>query len=96
MRSMTSVVGVALFAVVAMAGTASAQTGQSFGEIVGRVVDQQDAALPGVTVTLSGPAVMGAQVAITNARGLYRFPAVDAVVIPRGLSSPAASPLPRG
>src|SRR5712691_5163551 len=77
MRSVTaSVVGVALFVVLAISGPVAAQTGQSFGEIVGKVVDQQDAALPGVTVTLSGPAVMGAQVAVTNARGLYRFPAV--------------------
>src|SRR5712691_2012231 len=77
MRSVTaSVVGVALFVVLAISGPVAAQTGQSFGELVGKVVDQQDAVLPGVTVTLSGPAVMGTQVAVTNDHGLYRFPAV--------------------
>jgi hypothetical protein len=56
---------------------ASAQTGQSFGELVGKVTDDQGGILPGVTVTLSGPAVMGTQTAIANERGLYRFPAVN-------------------
>src|SRR5437660_8091497 len=53
-----------------------AQTGQLFGEIVGKVVDEQGALLPGVTVTLSGPAVMGVQVSTTNDHGQYRFPGV--------------------
>ena len=38
---------------------AAAQTGQTFGELVGKVTDDQGGVLPGVTVTLSGPAVMG-------------------------------------
>ena len=53
-----------------------AQTGQNFGELVGRVMDEQGAVLPGVTVTLKGPALMGASTAVTNERGMYRFPAV--------------------
>jgi hypothetical protein len=77
MRSLRTLrLAVVLFTVLGMAGTAFAQTGQSFGELVGKVVDEQGAVLPGVTVTLSGPAVMGAQTAVTNDRGLYRFPAV--------------------
>jgi len=56
---------------------AAAQTGQMFGELVGKVSDDQGGVLPGVTVTLSGPAVMGAPTAVTNAQGLYRFPAVN-------------------
>ncbi|MBI3493425.1 MAG: TonB-dependent receptor [Acidobacteria bacterium] len=56
---------------------AAAQTGQVFGELVGKVIDDQGGVLPGVTVTLSGPAVMGAQTATTNERGLYRFPGVN-------------------
>ena len=68
--------GLALSAVVAIGGTALAQTGQSFGEIVGKATDDQSAVLPGVTVTLSGPSVMGIQTAVTNGRGLYRFPGV--------------------
>src|SRR5215470_17447682 len=56
---------------------AAAQTGQMFGELVGKVTDDQGGALPGVTVTLSGPAVMGTPTATTNGSGLYRFPAVN-------------------
>jgi hypothetical protein len=56
---------------------AAAQTGQTFGELVGKVVDDQGGALPGVTVTLSGPAVMGTPTATTGATGQYRFPAVN-------------------
>src|SRR5437660_10435503 len=65
-------------AVVSVFGLApaAAQTGQTFGEIVGKATDDQGAVLPGVTVTLSGPSVMGIQTAVTNGRGLYRFPGV--------------------
>src|SRR6185295_17317815 len=38
---------------------AAAQTGQTFGELVGKVTDDQGGVLPGVTVTLTGPNVMG-------------------------------------
>ena len=55
---------------------AAAQTGQTFGELVGKITDDQGAVLPGVTVTLSGPAVMGTPTAVTGATGVYRFPAV--------------------
>src|SRR3954467_2235783 len=56
---------------------AAAQTGQTFGELVGKVTDDQGGVLPGVTVTLSGPAVMGTPTAVSAANGLYRFPAVN-------------------
>jgi hypothetical protein len=52
---------------------AAAQTGQTFGELVGKVTDDQGGVLPGVTVTLSGPAVMGTPTAVTGTTGLYRF-----------------------
>src|SRR5438874_1014457 len=55
---------------------AHAQTGQNFGELVGKVVDDQGGVLPGVTVTLKGSAMMGAATAVTNEHGVYRFPAV--------------------
>jgi len=55
---------------------AAAQTGQTFGELVGKITDDQGAVLPGVTVTLSGPAVMGTPTAVTGPTGMYRFPAV--------------------
>ena len=69
----------AALAIVSALGLApaAAQTGQTFGELVGKVTDDQGGALPGVTVTLSGPAVMGAPSAVSNERGLYRFPGVN-------------------
>ena len=39
-------------------------------------VDDQGAVLPGVTVSLTGPALMGSQTVVTNEHGLFRFPAV--------------------
>jgi len=69
------VIAVAL--AIGCAASAAAQTGQMFGEIVGKVTDDQGGVLPGVTVTLSGPAVMGTPSATTNERGQYRFPAVN-------------------
>jgi len=51
-------------------------TGEAFaqaqtGTVAGKVVDQQAAVLPGATVTLTGP--RGAQTAVTDAEGVYRF-----------------------
>lgn len=60
--------------------SATAQTGQMFGELVGKVTDDQGGVLPGVTVTLSGPALMGEQTVVTNEYGQYRFPAVSSGV----------------
>jgi Carboxypeptidase regulatory-like domain len=56
---------------------AAAQTGQMFGELVGKVTDDQGGVLPGVTVTLTGPAAMGTPTAVSNEQGRYRFPAVN-------------------
>jgi len=69
----------AAFAVVLAIGIApaAAQTGQMYGELVGKVTDDQGAVLPGVTVSLSGPAAMGTPTAVTNGQGIYRFPAVN-------------------
>jgi hypothetical protein len=46
------------------------------GTINGRVADDSGAVLPGVTVTITSPSMMGAQSTVTNEQGLYRFPAV--------------------
>src|SRR3989442_2952706 len=54
---------------------AAAQTGQMFGELVGKVTDDQGGVLPGVTVTLSGPAVIGAPPPGSGTTGVYRLPA---------------------
>ena len=56
---------------------AVAQTGQTFGEVVGKITDNQGGVLPGVTVTLTGPNVMGAPTAVSGTNGMYRFPAVN-------------------
>jgi hypothetical protein len=58
----------------AVAPHASAQLASSTaGAINGTVTDQSRATVPGVTVTLSGEAVMGQPVAVTDENGAYRF-----------------------
>lgn len=46
------------------------------GAIVGTVMDEEKTPLPGVTVTLTSPKLMGARTTITGAAGAYRFPAL--------------------
>jgi outer membrane receptor protein involved in Fe transport len=46
------------------------------GAIVGTVIDDEGTPLPGVTVTLTSPAIMGEKSLITDAEGSYRFPAL--------------------
>ena len=46
------------------------------GTINGRVTDNSGAVLPGVTVTIASPSMMGTQSAVTSDQGIYRFPAV--------------------
>jgi outer membrane receptor protein involved in Fe transport len=55
-----------------MAGAAWAQTAGGTGVIAGTVTDNSKAVLPGVTVTVSGPSVMGTPSATTNESGAYR------------------------
>jgi len=65
-----------LFVVAAcliLASIASAQELQS-GSIRGRVVDDTGQALPGVSITISGPALIGKVTTVTNAEGLFRAP----------------------
>ncbi len=52
------------------AGTATS------GSIFGKVSDSSGAVLPGVTVNLSSPSLLGTPVAVTNAQGTYRFPSL--------------------
>ena len=59
------------------AGAARAQTvSATMGAMDGRVTDNTNAVLPGVTVTISGPALMGTRVATTNEEGVFRLAAV--------------------
>src|SRR6185503_4216488 len=56
------------------AGSALAQV--SMGEVFGKVTDGTGAVLPGVTVTLSGPALIQPQTTVTAESGGYRFPRI--------------------
>jgi Ca-activated chloride channel homolog len=46
------------------------------GAIVGTVTDETKSVLPGVTVTVTGPTLMGSSIALSDAAGSYRIPAV--------------------
>ncbi|MGE5245294.1 MAG: TonB-dependent receptor [Betaproteobacteria bacterium] len=67
-----------LLALSASPGLAQTQT----GTVTGVVSDQQGAVLPGVTVTLQGPAIIRAQSGVTNERGVYSF-----IALPPGVYS---------
>jgi hypothetical protein len=47
------------------------------GSLAGKVVDERNEPLPGVTVTLSGPALQGTLSFVTTETGAYRFPALS-------------------
>ena len=51
----------------------SAQELQS-GAIRGRVLDDSGQPLPGVAITISGPALIGKYTTVTNADGMFRAP----------------------
>src|SRR5438874_9796509 len=46
---------------------------QTTGRIVGTALDQQGAAVPGVTVTVSSPQLQGTRETVTDGVGEYRF-----------------------
>jgi hypothetical protein len=69
---LTAFLTVAAWLFAATTGWAQVQT----GEIFGRVSDTSGAVLPGVTVTLSGPALLQPQTAITGETGSYQFPRI--------------------
>ena len=64
--------GVVALVILSSALSASAQ---GFGAIGGTVLDEAGFVLPGVTVTLSNPGVIGgAQETVSDGRGAYQFP----------------------
>jgi len=69
---------IALVLALGASTSAFAQGGgaSSTGSISGQVVDDSGGVLPGVTVTATSPAQMGALTAVTNEEGMYRFPSV--------------------
>ena len=59
-----------------LAGAIRAPAQVSTGAIFGKATDGTGAVLPGVTVTLSGSALIQPQTAITTESGAYRFPRI--------------------
>jgi outer membrane receptor protein involved in Fe transport len=64
----------ALVAAIALAAPAFAQ--QTAGNIAGRVLDPQGAAMPGVTVTAKNPETGFTRTGVSDAEGLYRISAL--------------------
>jgi hypothetical protein len=56
---------------LALATVGSAQT---TGGLVGRVTDEQEGVLPGVTIEARSPALQGSRTAVTDGTGSYRLP----------------------
>jgi hypothetical protein len=78
-RGFTFVVGALAVCLTLMAPSAAfAQGGgaSTTGSINGRVADNSNAVLPGVTVNATSPAAMGIQTSVTDGGGNYRFPAL--------------------
>src|SRR5256886_4641535 len=65
-----------LVCVMLLAGAGAAVAQVSMGEVYGKVTDSPGAVLPGVTVTLSGPALIQPQTTVTVESGAYRFPRI--------------------
>src|SRR5262245_35057364 len=61
---------------VASSATYAQTVSTTTGAINGTVTDTTKAVLPGVTVTLSGPAVMGTPTAATDQSGFFRLPSL--------------------
>jgi hypothetical protein len=52
---------------------ATALYAQTTGRLMGQIVDAQGAVLPGVTVTVTSPAMQGVETQVTDAEGNFRF-----------------------
>lgn len=63
----------ASLALLALALAAPAHAQRTTGTITGTVKDSTGAVLPGVSVSVSGPNIVGTQTAATNEHGFYRF-----------------------
>jgi len=71
--------GATLIAVLLVLGTGPALAQERTGTVAGRAFDQDRAPLPGVTVTLEGPTMMGTRSEVTRDDGTFRF-----VLVPPG------------
>jgi len=74
MRSRAAGVVVLLIVTLLAASSVYAQITQ--GRLSGTVSDAQGAVLPGVTVTVTSPALIGVQSTVTQADGRFLFPAL--------------------
>ena len=72
-RALTFVTLAVVALAVLAAGSAVAQT---TGGIAGTISDNSGAPLPGVSVEIKSPALLGTRTVVTDARGSFRFPAI--------------------
>ena len=70
--SVTALVATSAIALVAQPGAAQ----EMRGRITGVISDNTGAVLPGVTVTIAGPALIQPQSTTTSEEGIYRYPAL--------------------
>ncbi|MEZ5316147.1 MAG: TonB-dependent receptor [Vicinamibacterales bacterium] len=68
-------VGIYLLLALSLSTAAAAQV--QTGSIFVRALDEQGTAMPGVTITVSGPVLPQPLVATTDSTGVYRFPALS-------------------
>ena len=62
---------------LSFAGSANGQVSSTTGAIVGTVTDNSAAVMPGVSITVSGAAMMGQRTVTTGPDGQYRIPALS-------------------
>ena len=74
MKRSACLIGMLALVLLSLATRAAAQ--ETRGSIEGIVKDTSGAVLPGVTVEARSPALVGAATAVSDAAGLYRFPAL--------------------
>jgi hypothetical protein len=74
MLSLSRLVLASFLVLSAVFTTATIAEAQNTSQVFGRVTDTSGAVLPGVTVTLSSPALLEARVAVTSDTGTYEFP----------------------
>jgi outer membrane receptor for Fe3+-dicitrate len=67
---------VSAFAAVLLLAPSAELGAQTTGRLFGQLVDGQGAVLPGATVTVTGPALLGAQSQTTDTEGRFRFPSL--------------------